>query len=108
MTEQMNKHAKHEGIFRPDHCPRGLNDCESLDQIISAGHKSFMCCGKHDGKTNVLPQDEYRVCFKNSKIDEITDYDKRDLIHTAKVLMGTLAIIEERDSLEYHDDVVNG
>lgn len=83
-----------EGIHSPVYCPRGLDGCESLNQIVAAGHRSFICCGEHgQGK---IPQDRYRLCFKNADIDDMQDYDSRDVIQTAAVLMGAAALIAER------------
>lgn len=89
-----------EGLWRPDYCPRGCDDCQALSQIISQGHGSFMCVGENDGSRREIKQDKYRVCFKNSAIDEMTDYDKRDLIQTQATMAWALSIIEELEQPE--------
>lgn len=95
--------AMFEGLMIPEYCPRGRDDCCSLNFIIAHGHESFICCGANDGENREVDQDKYRVCFKNKIIDDMQDYDKRDLTQTAAVLLGGLAIIENHDSAEYHN-----
>ncbi len=88
----------YEGIIVPEYCPRQRVDCKSLSQSITGGHQSFICCGENTKRR--LPQDKYRLCFKNSVIDTIEDFDMRDIIRTAAVLMGAASIIEERKSMQ--------
>ena len=92
-------HTK-EGIWTTGYCPRACTDCQSLSQIISYGHDSFMCVGENDGSTRELEQDRFRVCFKNSAIDQKTDYDKRDLMQTQATFAWALGIIAEREDCE--------
>lgn len=87
--------AEMEGLHVPEYCPRGRRDCRSLSQIISGGHASFICCGKNDGTTRTEQQDEYRLCFKNSTTDEMSDNDARDLLHLAGVINGALSVVSE-------------
>lgn len=84
---------EYEGIWVPIYCPRNRADCKSLSQIITTGHASFICCGEHNN--GLIPQDRYRVCFKNPVIDDMTDYDERDITQTASVLIGAAAYIAE-------------
>jgi hypothetical protein len=93
----------YEGLACPVYCPRNLTDCTSMAQIIAQGHASFICVGENDGSKRVLSQDKYRMCFKNSLMDEMSDFDKRDLVHFSSVMIQGLAIIEGRDSAAYHD-----
>jgi hypothetical protein len=92
-----------EGVRVTVYCPRGRTDCSSLAQIIAGEHKSFSCCGENDGSTRQVPQDKYRLCFKSEFVDELSDCDKRDLAHHLGVIASALAVIEERDSAEYHN-----
>ena len=92
-----------EGLWAPEYCPRGKDDCSSLCQIIAKGHASFMCVGENDPDSREMPQDRFRVCFKNGHVDDMQDYDKRDLMQTNAVLAGALAIIAEREDNESHD-----
>lgn len=90
-----------EGISLPCYCPRERGfwaDCESLNSIISDGHESYICCGKRVvPDDDPMPQDKYRVCFVNGEIDDMQHYDRRDIVQTAAVLMGAMAVIEEQD-----------
>lgn len=85
----------------PEKCPRGLG-CQPLAMIASDNDVSYYCCGENDGSDRSVKQDKYTLCFKNASIDQRMHNDKRDLTHKASVLMQALAIIEERDSEEYH------
>lgn len=88
------------------HCWRGRDDCESFSAIealppdvteeqldtLSFTPKSFVCCGcVKSGR--VLPQDAYRLCFKNEATDEMSDNDEQDLAHMVAVASHALAII---------------
>ena len=90
-----------EGLAVPVYCPRdrgARSDCESLNSIIARNHNSFICCGERVvPDDDPSPQDKYRVCFVNEAVDDMQHYDKRDIIHTAAVLMGAAAVIEETD-----------
>lgn len=87
-----------ENIWTPIYCPRGRDDCEALSQIISEGHKSFICVGKNDGANRELKQDQFRECFKNSDIDRMEDTDRRDLQHAVAVFSMALAATEETEN----------
>lgn len=82
-------------IILPEKCLRERNNCNPYSQIQSDDKVSFYCCGIHDGSINKILQDKYTVCFKGPHDDNISLYDKRDLIHNASVLVQALAIIEE-------------
>jgi hypothetical protein len=86
------------GIMMPEKCLRGLKTCEPYNQIASEGCATFICCGENDGTDRQVKQDKYTLCFKSETTDERTHNDKRDLIHQASVIMGALAIIENKDS----------
>ena len=92
-----------EGIHVPGYCPRGLTDCCSLSQIIAHGHQSFVCVGENDGSRREFAQDRFRVCFKNEALDELCDYDKRDLMQTQAVMAMALAVVAEREDCEQPD-----
>lgn len=80
------------GIALPEYCLRNLNDCEPLSQIKSDCGESFICCGYNNGKTRVFDEDRFRVCWKNKSINEISDWDKRDIIDTISILSGALSV----------------
>lgn len=81
-------------IELPKKCPRKEKDCEPYALLMSTCKVSFNCVGENDGTTRAISQDKYRVCFKNETLDEMTDYDKRDIIETMSVLAQGLSIIE--------------
>lgn len=82
-------------IELPEECPRGRSDCHPLSQIVSDEKpRSFICCGHNDGSTRELPQDRFRLCWKNQMIDEIGDWDERDIKDTISVLSQALSIDE--------------
>ncbi len=81
-------------LFLPEGCPRGRTDCEALARIDDDEGGGFTCCGRNDGSNRCEPLDEFRVCFRNDVIDEMTDYDRRDLIDTASVLIQALSADE--------------
>ena len=79
------------GYTLPEACPRGRNDCQPLNQIIylSGG---FICCGLNDVRSS--PGDIFRHCWKNKSFDEMSDWDRRDIVATIAVLSGALAVHE--------------
>jgi len=82
----------------PEKCLRGRTDCQPYAQIASdSGPLSFYCCGENDGTNRSIEQDKYTVCFKGPHSDEISYNNKRDLTHSASVLIQALAIIEEAE-----------
>ena len=81
-------------ICLPEKCLRDRNDCEPLAQIQSDCGSSFWCCGRNDGATRKIERDEFRVCWKNEEIDEMSDWDKRDITDTISILAQALSIDE--------------
>ena len=79
------------GIVLPDSCPKGLCDCSPLAQIVSDDGVSFICSGHNDGTNRVINADRFRVCFKNDQIDDMTDFDDRDMIDTISVMSQALS-----------------
>ena len=47
-----------------------------------------------------VPEDIYTLCTKGEFVDEMSNVDKRDIAHSAAVLSGALAIIEELELAE--------
>ena len=68
--------------------------CNPLSQIQSTCKKSFICCGISDKDTRTQEQDKFRLCFVNDSVDEMSDYDKRDLLDTISVITKALSIDE--------------
>ena len=85
--------------IQSEKCPRGRSNCIPYSQIVADDGSSFFCCGRHDGSINKLLADKYTVCFKGPHDDDVSLYDKRDLVHHAAVLLRTLAIIEEQSDV---------
>jgi len=81
-------------LYLPEKCLRGRSDCSPLAQIESDCGNSFCCCGRNDGTTRKVVGDEFRVCWKNSEVDELGDWDKRDITDTISVLAQALSIDE--------------
>lgn len=82
-------------ITLPEECLRERTNCDPYAQIAADDGSSFFCCGVHDGTLSPVLQDKYTVCFKGPHDDDVSLYDKRDLIHNASVLIQALAVIEE-------------
>jgi hypothetical protein len=78
-------------ITLPEKCLRGEN-CQPYAQIQSNCGESFICCGLNSPEERGLPQDKFRVCWKNEVIDEMTDWDKRDLTDTISVMAQALSV----------------
>jgi hypothetical protein len=91
-------------------CWRGRDDCESFTAIeglpedvteeqlntLEFTPTSFVCCGCIKEEARELPQDAYRICFKNDVVDDISDNDEQDLTHLLAVISHSLAIIAAR------------
>lgn len=88
-------------IELPEKCLRQLDTCEPFAQIVADNAASFICMGENDGTERVHKQDCYTMCWKNSEVDEIGHWDKRDLTDTASVILQGLSIIENR---AYNDE----
>jgi len=82
-------------IVLPEKCLRERTNCNPYSQIAADNCESFFCVGLHDGTLSKVLQDKYTVCFKGEHDDQISMYDKKDIVHNAAVLIGALAIIEE-------------
>lgn len=74
----------------PIHCvesePEGLTDEQR--ERFDYQPLSFVCSGI--SKNPKLAQDRYRLCFKNSETDEITDNDLQDLTSLLAVIAAAL------------------
>ncbi len=94
----------------PERCWRRRDDCEPLgavdappdgiteDQYYAADYDphSFVCFGCVAEGSRGLPQDAYRLCWKNPAVDEMGDYDEQDVAHTMLVLSQGMAVIATR------------
>lgn len=92
----MNKIKKQLMYKLPKKCLRDRKDCQPLSQIVSTNENTFYCCGENDGNMREIPKDKYTLCFKGKLLDEMSCNDRRDLVHNAAVILGALAIIEDK------------
>lgn len=81
-------------VWIPLECARGRTDCESLSRVISDCEKSFVCCGRVAEEHRGIPQDRFRLCWKNSDVDEMGDYDDADMKDTISVIAQALSADE--------------
>ena len=82
-------------IRLPDECPRGLDSCSPLSQVVSDSEpRTFCCCGISDIDTRKIPEDKFRHCWVSETVDEIGDYDECDIKDTIWVLAQALSIQE--------------
>jgi len=95
-------------------CWRSRTDCEPIQCIDAAPEdatqeqletlnytpESFVCSGCVSSESRVIAQDIYRVCFKNSFSDEMSDNDTQDLSSLAVVITSALSLdsIRKRNS----------
>lgn len=82
------------GINLPDRCLRDRGDCRPLAQVASEGLESFICCGHNMAVSRSIPTDRFRVCWKNDQVDELSDWDERDMKDTISVLAQALSVDE--------------
>jgi hypothetical protein len=88
----------------PEKCLRGRNNCDPISQIAADDESSFFCVGQHDGSIAKVLQDKYTCCFKGDHDDDVSLYDKRDLIHHMAVFAEAIAIIQQREENEAVDN----
>lgn len=82
------------GLYLPENCLRGAKDCTPLAQIESDCKKSFVCSGHNAPESREWPDDKFRLCWKNSHVDESGDYDYSDMKDTISVLAQALSADE--------------
>lgn len=77
---------------QPIHCIDGTDENPSEEDFFNMTYEvnSFICCGENDGTTRALPQDKYRLCFKNDEVDEMSDNDLQDLTSVAAIITQAL------------------
>lgn len=78
-------------IRLPDACLRHRDDCQPLAQIEADDESSFVCCGRSERS-----DDPYRICWSTASMEEIGDYDERDLIDTMSVVAKALSVEANR------------
>jgi len=79
-------------LYLPEKCLRSCKDCSPLSQIESDDCQSFICCGQNDETTRKEKQDRFRLCWHNEYINEMTNWDERDIKDTLSVLTQALSI----------------
>lgn len=100
-------------LIKPPRCWRNRSDCEPLHSVeaipenmtkedwgdLEGGRldpDSFVCGGCVKEPERVIPQDAYRVCWKNDEVDEMGEYDEQDIAHQLTVLSQMVACIASR------------
>ncbi len=97
-------------IMLPPRCWRRRADCEPLaavdvppegtteEAFFAAAYDpdSFVCCGLVAPEARPVPQDAYRVCWKNRNVDELGAYDEQDLAHQTMVMAQAMAVVATR------------
>lgn len=103
-------------LFIYEKCHRNRDDCMSVDcvasepegiteeQMINLDYEplSFVCCGISSEDSRELKRDAFRLCFKNSAVDDISDNDEQDLTSLLSVISKTLAykaVIKANDGI---------
>jgi hypothetical protein len=81
-------------ITLPEKCLRGHSFCQPYAQIKSTDNRSFICCGAIEEKFRGVPQDEFALCWFNDSFDEMSCWDRRDLISTISVISQALTVNE--------------
>lgn len=72
---------------KPIHCIDGTDRELTEEEYINFDYTpaSFVCSGFISKKDREIEQDAYRLCFKNSCVDEMTDNDMQDLTSVMSV-----------------------
>lgn len=81
-------------IELPEKCPRNLSPdvCRPLSQILADDKSSFICCGHSHRDFRKIKDDRFRLCWKNDEIDEMSDWDERDIKDTMSVMAQALSV----------------
>lgn len=83
------------GTLSENRCFRCKDNCTPAANI-SADQEgtSFICVGFNRPEDRSLKQDRFTFCWKNSAIDDLSHWDKRDLLDTMSVISQALSIDE--------------
>lgn len=75
-----------------DKCPRGLEGCDPLANIVADDPRvdDFVCIGLNS--TRRVAQDRFTHCFKNSMTDTQLDHDEYDIMSIISVLSEGLLV----------------
>lgn len=78
----------------PIHCIDGTDEPLTEEQMMTLDYRpsSFVCSGCVKPESRVVKQDLYRLCFKNSTTDEISDNDLQDLTSIMCVASAALSL----------------
>jgi hypothetical protein len=98
-------------LMRYPRCHRGREDCDPISCVAASPSNeelnsmtdedfatmnytpsSFVCCGANTAESRTLKRDNYRLCFKNEVVDDISDNDMQDLTSLQKVIADTLLL----------------
>ncbi len=75
-------------------CSRNKTNCTPLDSIVSNCGTSFICVGFNKPEDRVVKGDRFTHCWKNDVVDDLSHWDRRDLIDTITVMSKALSIDE--------------
>ena len=87
-------------ICLPEKCLRDQTDCSPLSQINSDCGKSFWCMGHNSPESRTMPQDRFRLCFKNPEVDQVDDLDDADVKDLMSILAQALSADEHMQRAE--------
>ena len=79
-------------LYLPKECLRKRDDCEPLAQVESDSKDTFVCCGLNKEWSRAVSIDRFRLCWKNSFVDEMGDYSDTDIKDTLSVLAQALSV----------------
>ena len=75
-------------------CPRRLDNCSPISNIVSDDETSIVCIGYHDGRKTSDHQDIFRHCFKSHVTDSMFDYDYYDIKSVMSIFSEAILIDE--------------
>lgn len=79
-------------------CPKCLDNCSPLSNVVADDHSSFVCVGLHKDIKEKYSQDRFRHCFKSESTDSVFDYDEYDIKSVISVMAEALLIDELKNS----------
>lgn len=98
-------------LMKYPRCHRGRTDCDPISCVAASptqdefesmtdeqldacdyNPSSFVCCGANDFESRTKKRDNYRICFKNSVVDDMSDNDMQDLTSLQKVIADALLL----------------
>ena len=76
-------------------CPRERSDCMPLQNVVSDTEpRTFVCVGYNKPEDRTVAHDRFTMCWKNAEINDLSHWDKRDLLDTQSCIASALSIDE--------------